>query len=113
MGNKTIPPETIATPDNYLPTNSPLGNSPRKIIPMQIAPGQSPPGQLTLCRLLSDNFILYQFPQSIVPIKLAPTRQNSHVHYQTLFQRILSLFTSTNLILGTVVATFSLIHKRE
>ena len=46
MGNRTIPPETIATPDNYLPTNSPLDNSPRKIIPMQIAPGQSPPGQL-------------------------------------------------------------------
>ena len=51
MGNKTIPPETIATPDNYLPTNSPLGNSPRKIIPMQIAPGQLPPMPIALGQL--------------------------------------------------------------
>ena len=33
------------------------------------------------------------------------------MNYQTPFQRVLSLFTT--LTLGTVVATFSLIHKRE
>ena len=96
-GEQDNSPLDNCPPENYPPINSPWDNSPRQSLTRQL-PGQFPsftnsPNQLS------------------PPIKMSPTRQVNYVNCQTLFQRLLFLFTT--LILGAVVVTFSLIYKRE